>query len=362
MRDLFTGSFRRTRHAPFVFVLFALMCAIASVANAQSQQTDTATAVNTAIQVFATAADAAGLPTGLDDPTVQPIVAGLVTCAVSGTSGGDCAKNVVVSTVLSEVSQSGALDPDVASIISDAVGCLTSGSAPGSCLSKTAISQLPPEAQPVASCILGGGNVGDCAVKSTEALIVQQISQSVGPEASQVINCIASGTPAACATQALTQNLPDSMKPFATCLSQGGSLQSCAANLAAGAVGQQSPQAAALVGCLGNTNGNALQQCAVNAGLSAAKVAAGQAAQQAVSAISQLDVNASATNPSKFPQEPAVLQNIVMLTQGIQTGDWVKMGAAAGSEILETAGKIILSVFVTPPVASLLAPVVDAMI
>jgi hypothetical protein len=361
MRNLRSRLGRRTRNIISVGVTLAVaLIAAANIANAQSS---TAQAVDTAVQVFAFAADVAGLPTGLDQDPAKTVVEGLVNCAVSGTSGGDCAKNVIVSAVLSEIGDSPDVDPTVAQIVSSAVPCLTSGSSVSSCLTTTAVSQLPPEAQPLVTCVLGGGNVGNCAVKSTEALIVQQLSQTTDPNAMQVINCIASQSPADCAKQALTQNLPDSIKPFATCLSQsGGTLQSCAANVLAGAVGQASPQAAALVACLGNTDGNAMQQCAVKAGLAQASAAAGQAVQQAADVISQLKVDAPATDPSKFPQQPAVLQNLVMLTQGIQTGDWVKMGAAAGSEILETAGKIILSVFVTPPVAGLLAPVVDAMI
>ncbi len=307
----------------------------------------------------------AGLPI---DPSEVPVVDGLVNCAVSGSSGSDCAKNIVVSAVLGEISQSGAVDPDVAAIASAAATCLTNGSAVGSCLSKTAIDQLPPEAQPLATCVLGGGNVGDCVVKSTQALIVQQISQAAGPDASAavgaIMNCVASQTAATtCAAQQLATNLPDSVKPFATCLGQpGATMQSCAANLAASAVGQNSPQAAALVACLGNIDGNAMQQCAVKAGLSAASAAAGQAVQQAVSIIAQMNVDAPAADTSKFPKTPAVLQNIVWLANGIKNGDWQQMAAGAGSQIIEVAAKIILAVFVTPPVADLLAPVVDAMI
>ena len=364
MRILRWSLRRRTETLTSVVVaLTVVIITAANGANAQTQQISTARAVDTAIEVFSQAGNMPGLPINIYDPAVRPVVEGLVSCAMSGASGGDCAKNILVSVLLGG---SGAVDPPVGSIGSAAGPCLTSGRAPGSCVSTTDINRLPPEAQPLANCVLGGGNLGDCVIKSTEGLIVQQLSQAAGPDASNavgaIMNCVASQTAVAqCAAQQLTNNLPDSVKPFATCLSQGGTMQSCAAYLAAAAVVQNSPQAAALVACLRDSDGNAMQQCAVKAGLSAAS-AAGQAVQQAVSVISNLKVDASAADATEFPQEPAVLQNIVLLAQGIQTGDWVKMGVAAGPEILETDGKIILSVFVTPPLAGLLAPVVGLMI
>ena len=361
MHKLRSRLSRRTRHIISVGVAFTVaMIAAANIANAQ---TSTTQAADTAVQIFAQFGAVAGLPI---DPSEVTAVQGIVNCAISGTAVGTCAENTVVSAVLGEVASSLG-SSQVGDIATSAVNCLNGGAAIGSCLTQSAVDQLPPEAQPLANCVLGGGNLGDCVVKSTEGLIVQQLSQAAGPDASSavgaIMNCVAGQTAVAkCAAQQLANSLPDSMKPFATCLSQGGTMQSCAANLAAGAVGQNSPQAAALVACLGNTDGNAMQQCAAKAGLSAANAAAGQAVQQAVGVISTLNVNAAATDPSGFPKQPAVLQNVIMLAQGIQTGNWTEMAAGAGSQIVEVASQIILDVFVSPQIADILAPVVNAMI
>ena len=148
-------------------------------------------------------------------------------------------KNILVSTALGAL---GSQSPEArTAIVAPAVTCLVGGGSASGCLSTAAISQLPPEAQPLASCIVGGGNVADCAVKSTEGLIVQQISQAAGPEVSKDVTAIMScaTTPTAAANcvgnRGFCKNLPDSVKPFATCMTQpGANVQSCTASLRSG--------------------------------------------------------------------------------------------------------------------------------
>ena len=87
----------------------------------------------------------------------------------------------------------------------------------------------------------------------------------------------------------------------------------------------------------------------MKAGLSAATAAAGQAVQTAANALAQVNVDLTTPQvPPKFPVGPAVLQNMVELAQGIQTGDWAKIAEGVGPQFFETASQVILSVFLSP--------------
>jgi hypothetical protein len=398
---------QQTRYAVSICIVLAPV-ALTNAAKAQSQQAqDQTMAIFEAIQAAATVAGVPALP-----PEAVPIVTGMVSCASSGTPVGTCATNIAISTALNQLGTSNALGDNTA-LVTAAASCLTSGQPAGGCIASLAASQLPDEAKPLITCIGAGGNIGDCAEKAALTVAQQQLGANLPPQAQQMVSCVVGGTSVASCASALAQSTadqalkasgapaavvsavdgmvscvaaggsagdcvknvaianipPGSAQDFANCLNQkNASAQGCAATLASNNISD--PTAKALVGCMGNTSGDAAQKCIATNASSALGNLAQQQAQQALStaiqtattAIANLQINSPLQNPPKFPTEPAVLANLMQVAKGIQDGNWLEVVAGVGPEAAEIASKVILSVFLTPALSDLLSPVVDSMI
>src|SRR5262249_54283102 len=146
MRNLRLRLFRQTKNLVSILLIILLASvALASTAKAQDAppMASNDQSAETAVQIFLAINDgaaAAGLPSVPIPKEAVPVIQQMVGCALNGTSAGDCAKNIALSTALSEVTKSGA-----------------------------------PEAQPFVTCIGGGGNFGDCAEKAALTAATQQL-------------------------------------------------------------------------------------------------------------------------------------------------------------------------------------------
>jgi hypothetical protein len=405
MRSLQCRLLRRTMDA--VSICLTVMLASVALTNAAlAERPSNAQTADTTMQVFVAIANLAGAPIPKE---AVPVVQGMVTCALANTSLPDCVKNIAISTALSQVAKSGGANSQVSSIVSEAVTCLTGGSPAQICLTKAAVSQLPVEAQPLANCIGSGGNLGDCAQKAALTVATQQLGANLPPEVAATVQCVigggklpscasslvtdgvnkalkASGAPPEvinavngmvtcvggggnagdCAKSVAINNIPaGSAKDLATCMNAAGAnAQTCVANFAANNISD--PTAKAVVGCMGQTSGDKVQQCIATNAKQALGDATSQAAQQALvtaaETIAKLDLGAPIQVPPKFPEQPAILQNIMSVANGIQKGDWSLVVKGVGAQAAEVASQIILSIFLTPALANVLAPVVESMI
>ena len=410
MREILGWRLRRTPVFPAASLLrlgLALCLSLAALTNAaQAERPSNDDTAATTMQVFVAIANLAGAPIPKE---AVPVMQGMVSCALAGTSLPDCVKNIAISTALSEIAKSGGADPAVAGIVSEAVHCLTGGNAAQVCLTNAAVKQLPPEAQPLASCIGGGGNLGTCAERAALTVATQQLGANLPPEVASTVQCvIGGGNLASCASSLVTNEVNQALKAanappevtqavngmvncvngggnagdcaksvaidsipagpakdMASCLkAPGANAQTCVANLAAKNISD--PTASAVVGCMGQSSGDQVQKCIASHAKEALGDAASQAAQQALVAaantIANLQLDQPIQAPPKFPEQPAILQNILSVANGIQQGNWLLVVKGVGPEAAEVAGKIILSVFLTPALASVLSPVVDSMI
>lgn len=401
------------RIANFISVCLLLAFALLTPTNPTPAQTSSdQQAANTAVSIAVTASDLLGVPI---DPQAVPVIQGIVSCALSGAKVGDCATNMVVNTALSQLSLT---DPAVANVLDPAaVSCLASGKPVVGCLTTAAINQLPPEAKPLVTCIAGGKNVGDCAETAVltqvlpqlglqlpkdvqadlqavvgcvanggssmakcagtlvtnevnQALTSANVPQAVMTSVDAMVSCVAAGGNAGdCARSAATQNLPPDVQALQSCLSApGASAQSCIANFAAKNIPDKT--AAAVVACMGSGSGSQVQSCIMKNAASALGSAAQQqatqvalqAVQTAMTAINNLNIDAPLEVPPKFPQTPLILQDIINIAQGIQNRDITQILAGIGPAGFQVASQIILSLFVSPEIASQLSPVVNAMI
>lgn len=405
MRSLRFDLLRRSKR----LVSLCLMVMLASTALGNAAQAATPSndqTAETTMQVFVAIANLGGVPIPKE---AVPVMQGMVKCALANTSLGDCAKNIAISTALSQIARSGALDVKVSGGVADAITCLTGGNSAQICLTNVVVSQLPAGARPLASCIGNGGNVADCSEKAALTLATQQLGANLPPEVAStvqcvigggklsscanslvtdevnkalkaanappevtnavnaMVNCVAGGGNAGdCAKSVAISNIPAGpAKDLASCMNApGASAQTCVANFAASNISD--PTAKAVVGCMGQTGGDKVQQCIVSNAKQALGDATSQAAQQALvtaaEAIASLQLGVPIQVPPKFPEQPAILQNIMSVADGIQQGNWLLVVKGVGAQAAEVASQIILSVFLTPALASVLAPVVDSMI
>jgi hypothetical protein len=366
------------------FVLYfgaAAMWLLAALApDAARAQTASQQNADTAVDLFVQAGNAVGLPITPDEVDITKQI---VECAVNGTSAGDCAKNMAVATVLKEVGAG----PDMTA----AANCLVSGKTASSCVGQALVNQLPAEAQPMANCVIAGGNVGDCTKQFAEGQILSQIPDP----AKQIASCeITSPGSASCVTNAIVSqmagNLSGPAQAVVTCLGGAGNAQAAAKCAASGAP----PEVQSLVSCA-TANGASIRQCAAQfaatqvtdptakaavtclgtndpqkcgTGVVAAQItpAAQAAVNQAIALITKLNPDASATDLSdgikSGSDAKATMQDIVQVAQGLQTGNIAEVLEGGGPIIAETASNIILSIFLDPALASVLQPVVNAMI
>ncbi|WP_068020035.1 hypothetical protein [Rhodoplanes sp. Z2-YC6860] len=388
----------------FALSLFALNPAPFDSARAD----DNTDAANTAVQIFVTAGQAAGLPITQDEAA---IVTQIVACGVAGSNVATCVKNAAVTTVLQKA---GITDP----VITDAVNCLTDGTKAETCATKAviAVAKLPPDVQPAASCMLGGGNVVDCGKKLAEGVVLDKVPAEIQPVAKcvieggkaqgcvtdfvtqqivknlptqpvnlqtlapQVVGCLSASNVGDCMTKAvvnLTKDQQGPLAPLISCATQSGAnLGQCAATFAASnlptlpTVGGVDPNAAAkaVVTCAGSADFN---KCVTDAGVKQAKDLTNQVVNQAglagiqaaLDTINKLKPDAPLTIDAGVDSKNiATLQNILKVADGIKHKDWGEVVMAAGPELAIVAGNILLSIFLTPAAADLLGPAVAAMI
>ena len=383
------------------FALAIVLVAPATTARADSNQD----AANTAIDIFVAVAQAGGIPI---DASVVPILRSVTSCAVSGANIGDCAEKAALSTALGAMGAN--VDPAVAATITSAVGCLSGGqSTAAQCVAQAGVSGLPPEAQPLANCIVGGGNVANCAETAVLAQALPQLGAQLPPEAQDtvkcviggksltscakdlvagevhnallaaganpkvvgdvnaMVTCVASGGNAGdCAKLAVTNELPPEVQSLGACLSAPGAIaQTCVANFAAKNI--PDPTAAAVVGCMGQPSGDKTQQCIMKLGEkalgNAAQQAGLQALQTALNTVSQLQLDLKdPPYPPTFPQTPPVLANILKVAQGIKDGNWGEIALGVGPEGLEVAARILVASLLSPAAAAALGPAIDGAI
>lgn len=385
-----------------VLLLIALIAAQSDPARAD----DNADAANTAVQLFVTAGQAAGLPITQQEAA---LVTQIVSCGVANQSNvGDCAKNAAVAVVLQ---QAGVNDPT----ITNAVTCLVSTANPVTCAAQAAasVAKLPPDAQPAVNCMLTGGNVVDCGKKLAEGMVLDKVPADIQApakcvmdggdakkcatdfitqqvvshlpanmqgQATQVVGCLGQPDVAGCITSAVASGVAGpQVGALVTCATQpNANLGQCAATFASNnmptlpAVNGVDPNAAAkaIVACVGAPD---FAACAKDPAITGARNVATQvltpAAQEAINAaihtINALKPDAAMTIDAGVNSEKdnvATLQNIVKVADGIKNKDWGEVTMAAGPELAIVASNIILSVFLTPAVADALGPAVAAMI
>ena len=245
---------RLQRGFPLLLFMFCLIALNPRPAEAASD----AEAANTAVDLFVTAGQAAGLPITQQEAA---IVKEIVACGVANqNSVGTCALNAAVKVVMQEA---GVKDLT----ITNAVGCLASTGDPADCAAKAllAVAKLPPDAQPAVTCMLTGGNVVDCGKKLAEGLVLDKIPTDLQEPA----KCIMTGGDAkTCATKFVTQqvisHLPADIQGQATqvvnCLGAPNVANCVTTAIASGVAG---PQVGALASCATQQGAN-LAKCAAD--------------------------------------------------------------------------------------------------
>jgi hypothetical protein len=391
----------------FVLLLLPLIATQPDLARAD----DNSDAASTAVDLFVKAGEAAGLP--INDTEVA-IVKPLVACAVANNSNngiGDCVKQAAIGVVLQ---QAGVTDQTTKDVVSGAVTCMTGKTDPAGCAAQIAASLLkfPPDAQPAVTCMLTGGNVADCGKKLAEGWVLDKVPAEIqapakcvidggnaqkcatdfvtqqvlnnlqGPmkdQAAAVVGCFGDKDVPTCVTKAVGNNVAPGMGDLVACAKQSGAnLGQCAATFASANMPKlptapggvdPNPAAKAVVACMGSSD---IASCVEKAGFKNAANVAGpvidatgqKAVQAALDTIQKLKPTADAATISSAPgaHNLATLRNILMVADGIKNNRYDEIVLGGGSEIAIIASQIILSVFLTPAVADLLGPAVQAMI
>jgi hypothetical protein len=157
---------------------------------------------------------------------------------------------------------------------------------------------------------------------------------------------------------------------------QGGNAGQCAATFASDhlPVPDGTPDAAkdvakAVIGCIGS--GADFATCASKPAITGAQnvvtpqlsQAQQDAIQKALDTIDRLKPDAEpAMDAGLSSGNLATVKNILGVAEGIRDKDWAKVVISAGPELAIIASNILLDIFITPALASALAPVVEAMI
>lgn len=355
-RNLAQFASRLLRNLPLMLLMFSLVALNPRPAKA----TDADTA-SVAVDIFVEAGSKAGLPINKQE---AEIVKQIVTCGVAGTPAGDCVRNTVVAMVLKQV---GAIPAEAQPLVS----CMVSGQGNiADCTKKFAegliINKVPSDFQPAATCIIESGDAKKCATNFVVQQITKQLNLSPADKdtADKIVGCLGSSQPAAgCVVGAL---VPKEIAPLVECVKNGGNVGSCAVTFAS----NQLPPGVAkdMIGCMDQPN---FAKCAADKGVSNAQdavasqisPAARKAIQDALNTIDRLRPDAPITIDAGVSSDNvATLQNILKVARGIKDGDWSEVVLGAGPELAIVASNIILSVFLTPALASALGPAVDAMI
>lgn len=367
----------------FSAALFSFSVMALSPEPARANDAETA---DVAVDLFVKGSQLAGLPI---TTTEAEIIKQIVICGLSGTEVGPCVRNIAVATALKQIGTS--------SDMTAATNCLLDGKPAKTCIDTVVVARLPEEARPMVSCMISGqGNVAECSKKFAEAAIINKVPEDYRPAATCILE---TGNAAKCAKdiviQQVTSRLPpdlrDQAKTIVDCLG-GGNPQGCIASAAApeqikplvacatapnANVGQCMADFAAkdlpdgiaknMIGCIGA--GADFSKCAAQKGVdggedlvkSQISKAQQEAIQQALTLIDRLRPDAPYTiEPGR--NGAATIKNIMMVADGIKKHDWVEFTTGAGPELIKIAGSIILSVFLTPPLAAVLSPAWEAMV
>lgn len=219
------------------------------------------------------------------------------------------------------------------------------------------LDKVPDNLKPTATCIIETGNAANCS----KGLILQQLPPDMRDQADKIVNCLGGSNPASCVASSA---VPDEIKPLMACATSPNVGQ-CVADLAA----KDLPDGVAknMVGCVGA--GADFGKCAAQKGITSAEdlaksqvsKAQQEAIQKALDTIDRLRPDAPYTIEAG-PNKSATIKNIMMVAEGIQQRDWGKLAMGAGPELVKIASGILLSIFLTPALAGVLSPAVEAMI
>lgn len=276
-------------------------------------------------------------------------------CALEGGSAKECG------TLLSiEVTK--AL-PESIRVHADAiVTCLGSSAPAVSCM---ATQYAPEPLKPLIGCATRpGATPQGCAAE----FAVQQLPEELRGRASEIIACLNSSQAAGCLATAVA---PQEIKGLVGCATTpGAKVEQCAGTFAAQQLPPGAPQMAGEIAaaCLGAPD---FYKCVEEKGikngadLAASKLTpeAKKALQEAMATLDKLRPDAPVTiDASGRDAKFATLKNIMMVAEGIEEGEWGKVVEGAGPELIKIAANFILSYFFTPAVASVLGPVVGALV
>ena len=212
----------------------------------------------------------------------------------------------------------------------------------------TLMEQVPEKARPITECLIGGGNVAKCA--QDEAL--RNIPNA---DARNVAACVLGGTPVdKCGSRALIDQLPKEVQGVVKCVGDTGDVAGCAKKLAI----DQLPAGKAkdFANCLNSGKNEA--QCATQFGIGVLDPAAKKATDEALAAAKQVEAQ-MAEMTAKMPN---LVKNIMKVAEGIRKEDWGLVIEGGGPEIAKLAANIIIEVILTPAIAPIAGPVIDAMI
>ena len=213
----------------------------------------------------------------------------------------------------------------------------------------TLMEQVPEKARPITECLIGGGNVAKCA--QDEAL--RNIPNA---DARNVAACVLGGTPVdKCGSRALIDTLPKEVQGVVKCVGDTGDVAGCGKKLAI----DQLPAGKAkdFANCI-NTPGKNEAQCAAQFGIGVLDPAAKKATDEALAAAKQVEQQ-MAEMTAKMPN---LVKNIMKVAEGIRKEDWGLVIEGGGPEIAKLAANIIIEVILTPAIAPIAGPVIDAMI
>jgi hypothetical protein len=168
----------------------------------------------------------------------------------------------------------------------------------------------------VIKCAADGGNAGDCTKKSVVNVALRHLPKEV----QEVAGCMLDkADPLGCAQKAGLAQVPAEARPLVECLLGGGNVANCAAQQAAGVLDAET--------------------------------------QKVVGQLKEL----KADTEEALSQQKGTVQDLILLMQGIEQGEFDKILSGGGPAIAKVAITLIIDVLV-PPAAPIVGPVVAAMV
>ena len=200
----------------------------------------------------------------------------------------------------------------------------------------------------------------DIAVEVFATTADVTVGVHIGPTEKELVKslvrCAVDGAPVLdCARKELVKRLPEEVQPFGDCILKGQRIEKCAS---VQAISMLPPQLHGVANCI--ADGNNIAQCGKRFAtdqLSQAKLAA---LNQVSATLDRLKTDAVGAHP--LVKTPSSIQNIIGVAQGIQEGNAGKVVLHGSVPILQAGGRIILTAFLGPQLASLLGPASDALI